>query len=129
MFIEDYKGESGKMELFQEVITSALESGHRILVFSPFTTMLDIIQQYLVQEKIEYFYLNGSTKSLDRMQMVELFNGGIGQIFLISLKAGGTGLNLTGADMVIHFDPWWNPAVEDQATDRAHRIGQKMLYR
>ncbi|WP_425801451.1 SNF2 helicase associated domain-containing protein [Desulfitobacterium sp. Sab5] len=125
MFIEDYKGESGKMELFQEVITSALESGHRILVFSPFTTMLDIIQQYLVQEKIEYFYLNGSTKSLDRMQMVELFNGGIGQIFLISLKAGGTGLNLTGADMVIHFDPWWNPAVEDQATDRAHRIGQK----
>lgn len=125
MFIEDYQGESGKMQLFKEVIANALDSGHRILVFSPFTTMLDIIQQYLVHEKIEYFYLNGTTKAPDRMQMVELFNGGVGQIFLISLKAGGTGLNLTGADMVIHYDPWWNPAVEDQASDRAHRIGQK----
>lgn len=125
MFIEDYQGESGKMQLFKEVIANALDSGHRILVFSPFTTMLDIIQQFLVDEKIEYFYLNGTTKAADRMQMVELFNEGVGQIFLISLKAGGTGLNLTGADMVIHYDPWWNPAVEEQASDRAHRIGQK----
>lgn len=125
MFIEDYTGESGKMQLFQEVIADALESGHRILVFSQFTTMLDLLQKHLYDEKIEHFYLNGSTKAVDRLQMVQLFNSGEGQIFLISLKAGGTGLNLTGADMVIHFDPWWNPAVEDQATDRAHRIGQK----
>lgn len=125
MFVENYTGGSGKMQLFEEVIANALESGHRILVFSQFTTMLDIIQRHLTAEKIEHFYLNGSTKASDRMQMVQLFNNGVGEIFLISLKAGGTGLNLTGADMVIHFDPWWNPAVEDQATDRAHRIGQK----
>ncbi|MEA4902065.1 DEAD/DEAH box helicase [Desulfitobacterium sp.] len=125
MFVEDYHGGSGKMQLFEEVIENALDSGHRILVFSQFTTMLDIIQEYLTSKKIEHFYLNGSTKAADRMRMVQLFNNGAGQIFLISLKAGGTGLNLTGADMVIHYDPWWNPAVEDQATDRAHRIGQK----
>ncbi|HVJ48513.1 DEAD/DEAH box helicase [Desulfitobacterium sp.] len=125
MFVENYTGGSGKMQLFEEVIANALDSSHRILVFSQFTTMLDIIQKHLISKKIEHFYLRGSTKSTDRMKMVQLFNNGVGQIFLISLKAGGTGLNLTGADMVIHFDPWWNPAVEDQATDRAHRIGQK----
>ncbi|MFZ3372100.1 MAG: DEAD/DEAH box helicase, partial [Desulfitobacteriaceae bacterium] len=125
MFIEDYTGGSGKMLLFQEILTDALDSGHRILVFSQFTTMLDILQDHLNQEKIEHFYLRGSTKAAERMQMANTFNEGIGQVFLISLKAGGTGLNLIGADMVIHFDPWWNPAVEDQATDRAHRIGQK----
>lgn len=125
MFIEGYTGGSGKMQLFEEVIVNALGSGHRILIFSQFTSMLDILQEYLIAEKVEYFYLSGSTKASDRMQMVQLFNNGVGEIFLISLKAGGTGLNLTGADMVIHFDPWWNPAVEEQATDRAHRIGQK----
>lgn len=125
MFVEDYTGGSGKMQLFKEVIVNALGSGHRILVFSQFTSMLDILQKYLRAEKIEHFYLSGSTKATDRMQMVQLFNNGVGEVFLISLKAGGTGLNLTGADMVVHFDPWWNPAVEDQATDRAHRIGQK----
>ena len=125
MFIEDYTGESGKMLLFQEILSDALDSGHRILVFSQFTTMLDIIKSHLNTEKIEHFYLNGSTKAAERLQMANSFNEGIGQVFLISLKAGGTGLNLIGADMVIHFDPWWNPAVEDQATDRAHRIGQK----
>ncbi len=125
MFIENYTGESGKMLLFQEILADALDSGHRILVFSQFTTMLDIIQSHLYSEKIEHFYLRGSTKAAERMQMANSFNDGIGQVFLISLKAGGTGLNLIGADMVIHFDPWWNPAVEDQATDRAHRIGQK----
>ncbi len=77
------------------------------------------------KEGIEYFYLDGSTKTKLRGQMVQSFNNGERKVFLISLKAGGTGLNLTGADMVIHFDPWWNPAVEDQASDRAHRIGQK----
>lgn len=125
MFLEKYTGESGKMLLFQEILADALDSGHRVLVFSQFTSMLDIIQEHLTREKIDYFYLNGSTKAADRMQMARSFNEGEGKVFLISLKAGGTGLNLTGADMVIHFDPWWNPAVEEQATDRAHRIGQK----
>ncbi|SPF48594.1 Helicase conserved C-terminal domain protein [Candidatus Desulfosporosinus infrequens] len=125
MFLENYTGESGKMLLLQEILADALDSGHRILVFSQFTTMLDIIQGHLSSEQIEHFYLSGSTKAAERLKMANSFNQGIGQVFLISLKAGGTGLNLTGADMVIHYDPWWNPAVEDQATDRAHRIGQK----
>jgi len=125
MFLENYTGESGKMLLLQEILTDALQSGHRILLFSQFTTMLDIIQNYLNSESIEHFYLSGSTKAIDRVKMANAFNEGAGKVFLISLKAGGTGLNLTGADMVIHYDPWWNPAVEDQATDRAHRIGQK----
>lgn len=124
MFLENYTGESGKMLLLQEILADALNSGHRILVFSQFTAMLDIIQGHLVSEGIEHFYLSGSTKATERLKMAKSFNEGKGQIFLISLKAGGTGLNLTGADMVIHYDPWWNPAVEDQATDRAHRIGQ-----
>ena len=125
MFVDGYEGESGKMLLFEEILADALDGGHRILVFSQFTSMLDIIQQHLHAEKIEYFYLRGSTKASERADMVQAFNAGTGKVFLISLKAGGTGLNLTGADMVIHFDPWWNPAVEEQATDRAHRIGQK----
>ncbi|MCB8818285.1 DEAD/DEAH box helicase [Desulfosporosinus shakirovi] len=124
MFIENYTGESGKMLLLQEILTDALDSGHRILIFSQFTTMLDIIQSHLISENIEHFYLSGSTKAVERLNMANLFNSNQGKVFLISLKAGGTGLNLTGADMVIHYDPWWNPAVEDQATDRAHRIGQ-----
>jgi SNF2 family DNA or RNA helicase len=125
MFLENYTGKSGKMLLFEEILADALDSGHRILVFSQFTTMLDLIKDYLQNEKIDYFYLSGTTKAHERLHMVQSFNEGVGNVFLISLKAGGTGLNLTGADMVIHFDPWWNPAVEDQATDRAHRIGQK----
>lgn len=125
MFVEGYTGESGKMQLFQEILADALDGGHRILVFSQFTSMLDIIQHHLDAEKIEHFYLRGSTKASERAEMVQAFNAGAGKVFLISLKAGGTGLNLTGADMVIHYDPWWNPAVEEQATDRAHRIGQK----
>ncbi|HBV87448.1 MAG TPA: helicase [Desulfosporosinus sp.] len=124
MFLENYTGESGKMLLLQEILTDALDSGHRILIFSQFTSMLDIIQSYLSSEMIEHFYLSGSTKASERLNMANFFNSGQGKVFLISLKAGGTGLNLTGADMVIHYDPWWNPAVEDQATDRAHRIGQ-----
>lgn len=125
MFLENYTGESGKMQLLQEILSNALESNHRILIFSQFTTMLDIIQSHLVSAKIEYFYLSGSTKANERTKMANSFNAGNKQVFLISLKAGGTGLNLTGADMVIHYDPWWNPAVEDQATDRAHRLGQE----
>jgi superfamily II DNA or RNA helicase len=115
---------SAKMELFFELVDEALDGGHRMLVFSQFVTMLQIIRAELDTRGIPYCYLDGSTKS--RGQEVHRFNSERNiPIFLISLKAGGTGLNLTGADMVIHFDPWWNPAVEDQATDRAHRIGQQ----
>ncbi len=115
---------SAKMELFFELVDEALDAGHRILVFSQFTSMLGIIRDELEARALKYCYLDGSTK--DRQARVREFNTNRAiPLFLISLKAGGTGLNLTGADMVIHFDPWWNPAVEDQATDRAHRIGQK----
>ena len=125
LFVENYQGGSGKMDMLAEIIQEAIESGHRILIFSQFTSMLSIIRAYLEKEEIPYFYLDGATKTEQRGERVKAFNRGEGKVFLISLKAGGTGLNLTGADMVIHFDPWWNPAVEDQATDRAHRIGQK----
>jgi SNF2 family DNA or RNA helicase len=115
---------SAKMELFFELVDEALDAGHRILVFSQFTSMLSIIRDELETRELKYCYLDGSTK--DRQARVRRFNTDRSiPLFLISLKAGGSGLNLTGADMVIHFDPWWNPAVEDQATDRAHRIGQK----
>jgi len=115
---------SAKMELFFELLDEALDSGHRILVFSQFVSMLTILRRELKSRVLTYCYLDGSTKN--RMDVVQRFNTSRDiPIFLISLKAGGTGLNLTGADMVIHFDPWWNPAVEDQATDRAYRIGQK----
>ncbi|MDH3982332.1 MAG: SNF2 family helicase, partial [Kiritimatiellaceae bacterium] len=115
---------SAKMELFFELVNEAIDAGHRILVFSQFTSMLAIIREELETRELNYCYLDGSTK--DRQERVRTFNSDRSiPLFLISLKAGGSGLNLTGADMVIHFDPWWNPAVEDQATDRAHRIGQK----
>jgi SNF2 family DNA or RNA helicase len=125
LFIEDYSGDSGKMQLLEEIIVDALDGGHRILLFSQFTSMLKIIRNWLDSKDIKHLYLDGSTPIQQRGDMVKAFNAGEGEVFLISLKAGGTGLNLTGADMVIHFDPWWNPAVEDQATDRAYRIGQK----
>lgn len=124
-FLENYKGDSGKLQYLKEYVSDAIKGGHRILLFSQFVSMLGIIREIFNQEKIQYFYLDGSTKSEDRINMVRDFNTGKRDAFLISLKAGGTGLNLTGADMVIHYDPWWNPAVEDQATDRAYRIGQK----
>ncbi len=118
------KEPSAKMDLFFELLDEAMDSGHRILVFSQFVGMLTILRNELERAGIKYCYLDGSTK--ERMKVVHQFNSERGiPLFLISLKAGGTGLNLTGADMVVHFDPWWNPAVEDQATDRAYRIGQK----
>jgi SNF2 family DNA or RNA helicase len=117
------KHPSAKMELFFELLDEALDSKHRVLVFSQFTSMLAILRGELDTRDLKYCYLDGSTK--DRQDVVKKFNKNHEiSVFLMSLKAGGTGLNLTGADMVIHFDPWWNPAVEDQATDRAHRIGQ-----
>jgi SNF2 family DNA or RNA helicase len=124
-FIDNYQGGSGKLELLMEVIPEAIANDHRILVFSQFTSMLRIIENELKDLDIPYFYLEGATPTQDRNDYVKRFNGGEGKVFLISLKAGGTGLNLTGADTVIHYDPWWNPAVEDQATDRAYRIGQQ----
>ncbi|MEN7973143.1 MAG: SNF2-related protein [Verrucomicrobiota bacterium] len=118
------KHPSAKMELFFELLDEALDSKHRVLVFSQFTSMLAILKKEMDARNLKYCYLDGSTK--DRQVVVKRFNKNHDiPVFLMSLKAGGTGLNLTGADMVIHFDPWWNPAVEDQATDRAHRIGQK----
>jgi len=125
LFIENYQGGSGKLEMLTELVEGAVAGGHRILLFSQFTGMLALIKQELEDRNIGYHYLDGSTKAEDRMLLVNSFNAGDKDVFLISLKAGGTGLNLTGADMVIHYDPWWNPAVEDQATDRAYRIGQK----
>ena len=125
LFVENYKGESGKMLLLEEILLESIEGGHRILLFSQFTGILQIIKKRLVELKISSLYLDGSTPVTERGFLVNSFNEGLGKVFLISLKAGGTGLNLTGADTVIHYDPWWNPAVEDQATDRSYRIGQK----
>jgi SNF2 family DNA or RNA helicase len=114
---------SGKLDLFGELLEEVIDGGHRVLVFSQFVGMLTLLKERLAAEKIDYCYLDGSTT--DRGAVVEEFQtNAVIPVFLISLKAGGVGLNLTGADTVIHFDPWWNPAVEDQATDRAHRIGQ-----
>jgi SNF2 family DNA or RNA helicase len=124
-FVENYEGESGKMLALDDLVEESINEGHRILLFSQFTTVLKNIAKRFQKNNIEYMYLDGSTKAEDRGEMVKSFNEGNTKVFLISLKAGGTGLNLTGADVVIHFDPWWNPAVEDQATDRAHRIGQQ----
>ncbi len=124
LFIEDYQGESGKLLQLLEVVSEAISGGHRILIFSQFSSMLKIISEVMRREGYRYYHLDGSTPAAERMKMANQFNEGEADIFLISLKAGGTGLNLTGADTVILYDLWWNPSVEDQATDRAHRIGQ-----
>jgi superfamily II DNA or RNA helicase len=117
---------SGKVELFHELLEEALDGGHRALVFSQFTSMLSLLRQELEARNIGFCYLDGATT--DRARVVDQFQRDAAvPVFLISLKAGGVGLNLTGADTVIHFDPWWNPAVEAQATDRAHRLGQKKV--
>lgn len=123
--LEDYKGGSGKLTQLLEVIRDAIAAGHRILLFSQFTSMLDLIAQALADEGIAYYLLTGGTEKEERMELVKDFNADVGaDVFLISLKAGGTGLNLTGADVVIHYDPWWNVSAQNQATDRAYRIGQ-----
>jgi SNF2 family DNA or RNA helicase len=121
----EYEGGSGKLEALMELLQQSIEEGHRVLVFSQFTSVLKNIAKKIGTEGITYSYLDGSISSEKRMNLVKDFNNGSSSVFLISLKAGGTGLNLTSADVVIHFDPWWNPAVEEQATDRVHRIGQK----
>lgn len=125
LIYEDYKSGSSKMEMCMELVENAISSGHKILLFSQFTSMLDQIAARFKKEGISYFLLTGATSKEKRMEMVEKFNTDDTSVFCISLKAGGTGLNLTAADIVIHFDPWWNVAVQNQATDRAHRIGQE----
>ena len=126
LFINDYNEGSSKLEQCVEIIEEAINGGHKILLFSGYTSMFEIIEKELKRRNIKYFKLTGSTKVDERMRMVDEFNENSNvKLFLISLKAGGTGLNLTGADMVIHYDPWWNISTENQATDRAYRIGQK----
>lgn len=125
LLFDNYDGESAKNEACLQLISSAIENGHKVLLFSQFTTMLEKLQEQLAQNNISYYTLTGSTDKERRTKLVESFNKDDTSVFCISLKAGGTGLNLTSADIVIHYDPWWNVAVQNQATDRAHRIGQK----
>ena len=126
LFIKDYTSESSKLNQCMEIIEEAVKGNHKILLFSGYTSMFPIIEKELQKLNIKYFKLTGATKIDERIDLVDEFNENPEiSVFLISLKAGGTGLNLTGADMVIHYDPWWNVSTENQATDRAYRIGQK----
>ena len=122
---ENYRGKAAKLEAALELMRSAIDGGHRVLLFSQFTSMLEILQREMDEAGIAYYTITGSTPKEKRLKLVRDFNEGDTPVFLISLKAGGVGLNLTGADVVIHYDPWWNLAVQNQATDRAHRIGQQ----
>ena len=110
-----------------DLVQSLTDSGHKTLIFSQFTSMLAILEEQLAQAQIPFYKITGETPKERRMNLVKRFNEDDTPVFLISLKAGGTGLNLVGADVVIHFDPWWNLAVQNQATDRAHRIGQTKI--
>ena len=123
LMVKNYQGKNSKLDVLINIINDS--SDEKILVFSQFTKVLEVIGKRLNEENISYSYLDGKTSAKDRVKLVEEFNTNNNKVFLISLKAGGTGLNLTRANIVVHFDPWWNPAVEDQASDRAHRIGQK----
>ena len=130
--LEDCNISGSKLALFSKTIDELLDNKHKVLVFSQFVDHLSILRRELDRKCVSYQYLDGSTPVKQRKQSVEAFQAGQGDVFLISLKAGGLGLNLTAADYVIHMDPWWNPAVEDQASDRAHRLGQQrpvMIYR
>lgn len=122
---EGYKGNSSKLEMCMELVQNAVNGGHKLLLFSQFTTMLDVLAERLKKAKISFYVLTGATSKEKRARLVKAFNEDDTSVFCISLKAGGTGLNLTAADIVIHYDPWWNLAVQNQATDRAHRIGQQ----
>ena len=123
LMVKNYQGKNSKLDVLINIINDS--SDEKILVFSQFTKVLEVIGKRLNEENISYSYLDGKTSAKDRVKLVEEFNTNNNKVFLISLKAGGTGLNLTSANIVVHFDPWWNPAVEDQASDRAHRIGKK----
>ena len=121
----NWSGPMSKLDVFSDTLSELIASGHKALVFSQFVDHLKIVETHLKKQSISYQYLDGSTSAKQRTARVSAFQGGEGDVFLISLTAGGTGLNLTAADYVIHLDPWWNPAVEDQASDRAHRLGQQ----
>lgn len=125
MVYQNYQGESAKLLMCMDLIKNAIDGGHRILLFSQFTSMLAILQERMQKEGIPFLTLTGAMPKERRAELVDSFQRGEASVFCISLKAGGTGLNLTAADIVIHYDPWWNVAVQNQATDRAHRIGQK----
>jgi SNF2 family DNA or RNA helicase len=125
LFVEGYGGSSAKFEQLMELVEECRSAGKRMLVFSQFTEMLGLIRRELGYRGVAHFYLDGQTSASERVELCGRFNEGERELFLVSLKAGGTGLNLTGADTVILYDLWWNPAVEQQAADRAHRIGQK----
>lgn len=125
LIYQDFHEDSAKLIMCMDLIQNAIESGHKILLFSQFTSMLETIQKKLAEQAVTFYVLTGATPKEKRMELVEKFNRDATNVFCISLKAGGTGLNLTSADIVIHFDPWWNLAVQNQATDRAHRIGQQ----
>ena len=129
---ENFDGEVSKRQACMDLVQSGIANNHRLLIFSQFTSMLELLEKDLERNGIKYFKITGATPKDMRLSLVNKFNSGKTPVFLISLKAGGTGLNLTGADMVIHYDPWWNLAVQNQATDRTHRIGQKntvIVYR
>lgn len=132
LLLENYDGGSVKRDACMEIVQRAIEGEHRVLIFSQFTTMLEKLEQDLTNAGIAYYKIIGETSKKKRMELVERFNSDDTPVFLVSLKAGGTGLNLTGADIVVHYDPWWNVAAQNQATDRAHRIGQTravMVYK
>jgi SNF2 family DNA or RNA helicase len=119
---------SAKLEAFREILAEAADGGHRLLVFSQFTSLLALLREELLSQGVTHCYLDGSMSAAARQQEIDRFQSSAdAPVFLLSLKAGGSGLNLTGADTVVHFDPWWNPAAEAQATDRAHRIGQSRV--
>ncbi len=125
LVVDDPRVESSKLHALLQLTADILPRGHRVLVFSQFTRHLALVREALERAGASTLYLDGATPAAERARLVERFQGGEGDVFLISLKAGGTGLNLTAADYVVHMDPWWNPAAEDQASDRAHRIGQE----
>ena len=127
LLYEDFKGSSAKRESCLELIDSIVDGGHKALIFTAFTSMIALLEEDLRKKGIRFYTITGATPKKSRLEMVNCFNSDDTPIFLISLKAGGTGLNLTGADIVIHYDPWWNEAAQNQATDRAHRIGQKKV--
>lgn len=124
LLFDNYHGSSTKRAACLDLVERAIDSGHRMLLFSQFTSMLELLGRDLKKAGIEFYTITGATPKQERLRLVNDFNNGTVPVFLISLRAGGTGLNLVGADMIIHYDPWWNLAVQNQATDRAHRIGQ-----
>ena len=132
LVFDDYDDSSAKLSTILDLVETAIDSGKKLLLFSQFTSYLDIISTHLSEQGVAHYTITGATPKRQRLELVNEFNEDDTPVFLVSLKAGGTGLNLTGASVVIHADPWWNSAAEDQATDRAHRIGQTkdvMVYK